>query len=66
MDVLAAAGFDEEKSPSARHVVMEGLDVDPAMEHFAASIPIEKAADPRGDVILAYELNGEPLNRDHG
>ena len=66
VDVLAAAGFDEEKSPRARHVVMEGLDVDPAMEHFAASIPIEKAADPRGDVILAYELNGEPLNRDHG
>ena len=66
VDVLAAAGFEEEKSPSARHVVMEGLDVDPAMEHFAASIPIEKAADPRGDVILAYELNGEPLNRDHG
>ena len=36
------------------------------MEHFNASIPIEKAADPRGDVILAYEMNGEPINRDHG
>ena len=66
VDVLALAGFDETKSPSARHVVLEGLDVDPAMEHFSASIPIEKAADPRGDVILAYEMNGEPLNRDHG
>lgn len=22
--------------------------------------------DPRGDVILAYEMNGEPLSRDHG
>lgn len=22
--------------------------------------------DPRGDVILAYEMNGEPLTRDHG
>lgn len=22
--------------------------------------------DPRGDVILAYEMNGKPLNRDHG
>lgn len=22
--------------------------------------------DPRGDVILAYEMNGQPLSRDHG
>ena len=66
VDVLAAAGFDEEKTGSARHVIFEGMDVDPAMEHFSASIPIEKAADPRGDVILAYEMNGEPLSRDHG
>ena len=22
--------------------------------------------DPRGDVILAYEMNGEALTRDHG
>jgi sulfite oxidase len=30
------------------------------------SIPIEKAADPNGDVLLAYEMNGRPLERDHG
>ena len=65
-DVLAAAGFDEDKTPEARHVIFEGLDHGPDMEHFNASIPIEKAADPRGDVILAYEVNGEPINRDHG
>lgn len=34
--------------------------------HYAASIPLTKAMDPRGDVILAYEMNGEPLSRDHG
>lgn len=33
---------------------------------YGASIPISKAMDPRGDVILAYEMNGQPLNRDHG
>jgi len=30
------------------------------------SIPVEKALNPYGDVILAYEMNGEELPRDHG
>lgn len=34
--------------------------------HYAASIPLAKAMDPRGDVILAYEMNGQTLPRDHG
>lgn len=66
VDVLAAAGFSEDKSHEARHVIFEGLDTDPANSPFGASIPIEKGADPRGDVLLAYEMNGEPLSRDHG
>lgn len=33
---------------------------------YGASIPIEKGMDPRGDVLLAYEMNGQPLSRDHG
>lgn len=33
---------------------------------YGGSIPIEKALDPHGDVILAYEMNGEPIPRDHG
>lgn len=40
--------------------------MDPTSTHYAASIPLSKAMDPRGDVILAYEMNGEPLPRDHG
>ena len=44
----------------------EGLDTDPANMPYGASIPIEKALDPHGDVILAYEMNGEPIPRDHG
>ena len=30
---------------------------------FGGSITIEKATDPRGDVLLAYEMNGQPLPR---
>lgn len=40
--------------------------MDPMSTHYAASIPLSKAMDPRGDVILAYEMNGAPLSRDHG
>ncbi|KAF9438802.1 hypothetical protein BGZ76_004401 [Entomortierella beljakovae] len=33
---------------------------------YGSSIPLRKAMDPLGDVILAYEMNGEPLTREHG
>ena len=49
-----------------RHVRFEGLDTDPTSSPYGASIPLSKAMDPRGDVLLAYEMNGEPLSRDHG
>jgi len=65
-EVLAAAGFSMEECPEARHVVFEGLDVEPDNSLFGGSIPIEKAMNPWGDVLLAYEMNGEPLPRDHG
>ena len=35
-------------------------------QSYGASIPIEKAADPKSDVILAYEMNGEKIPRDNG
>lgn len=44
----------------------DGLDMDPTSAPYAVSIPLSKAMDPRSDVILAYEMNGEPLTRDHG
>ena len=31
-----------------------------------ASIPSTKATSPTGDVLLAYEMNGETLPVDHG
>ncbi|KAF9152178.1 hypothetical protein BG015_005667 [Linnemannia schmuckeri] len=33
---------------------------------YGSSIPLRKAMDPLGDVIIAYEMNGQPLTRDHG
>jgi len=43
-----------------QHVVFHGYD------GMQASIPIEKALSPYGDVLLAYEMNGEPLPPEHG
>nr|XP_045607960.1 sulfite oxidase, mitochondrial-like isoform X2 [Procambarus clarkii] len=64
-DVLKDMGVQEGKT-NALHIQFEGLDTDPASMPYGASIPIEKALDPHGDVILAYEMNGEPISRDHG
>lgn len=33
---------------------------------YAASIPLQTALNPQADVILAWNMNGEPINRDHG
>lgn len=66
-DLLRAVDLRDE----ARHIVLEGADAGviaeaprPAGEiHFARSVPRDKAL---GDVLLAYEMNGEPLTRSHG
>ncbi|XP_071542861.1 sulfite oxidase isoform X2 [Panulirus ornatus] len=64
-DVLKDMGIEDGKT-DALHVQFEGLDTDPASMPYGSSIPVEKALDPHGDVILAYEMNGEPIPRDHG
>lgn len=67
VDVLEAAGITEEKARElgAKHVHFEAMDWG-ADEPYGASIPIERAFDPRKDVLLAYEMNGVDLPRDHG
>ncbi|KAK3347546.1 Oxidoreductase, molybdopterin-binding domain-containing protein [Neurospora tetraspora] len=37
-----------------------------ALEAYGASIPLSKALDPTGDVLLAFGMNGRALPRDHG
>lgn len=64
-DVLLDAGVSD-KDPSIKHVQFEGSDVDVSGEAYGTSIPIEKAMNYFGDVLLAYEMNGKPLSPDHG
>lgn len=62
-DVLRACGLDLNDpavGAELQHVHFEGDD------GTRASIPSVKALSPQGDVLLAYEMNGEPLPADHG
>jgi DMSO/TMAO reductase YedYZ molybdopterin-dependent catalytic subunit len=62
-DVLARAGSD----PSAVEVVFTGADhgVERGVEQdYQRSLPLPEAA--REDVLLAYEMNGQPLPPQHG
>ena len=33
---------------------------------FERSLPLAHVTDPAAEILIAYEMNGEPLNRDHG
>eukprot|EP01097_Dermamoeba_algensis_P011272 TRINITY_DN866_c0_g2_i1.p1 TRINITY_DN866_c0_g2~~TRINITY_DN866_c0_g2_i1.p1 ORF type:complete len:621 (+),score=115.54 TRINITY_DN866_c0_g2_i1:125-1987(+) len=63
-DLLLHAGYDINNG-DVRHVQFEGLDNDKT-NNYGASIPVEKALSDDGDVIIAYEMNGEEIPRDHG
>lgn len=62
-ELLLEAGVEDD----ARHVAFTGLDAVPLQDGttpFGGSIPLEKALGE--DVLLAYEMNGEPLAAAHG
>ncbi|KAK4694253.1 sulfite oxidase, partial [Lecanoromycetidae sp. Uapishka_2] len=61
-DVLADVGFStfEDAGENVKHIQFQGA------EAYGASIPIEKAVNPYGDVLLVHTMNGEPLPPDHG
>ncbi|XKL64794.1 hypothetical protein PGB90_004880 [Kerria lacca] len=63
-DVLKFCGL--QNIANINHIQFEGLDTDATNAPYGASIPIEKFLNSYSDVILAYEMNGEPLSRDHG
>uniref|UniRef100_A0A671N6G5 Sulfite oxidase n=1 Tax=Sinocyclocheilus anshuiensis TaxID=1608454 RepID=A0A671N6G5_9TELE len=65
-DVLLSYGFGPEVAAKAKHVQFEGLDRDVTGTAYGASIPLNKAVSEEGDVLLAYEMNGEDLPPDHG
>jgi DMSO/TMAO reductase YedYZ molybdopterin-dependent catalytic subunit len=33
---------------------------------FVRALPLAQVADPAAEILIAYEMNGEPLGRDHG
>jgi len=59
-DVLLECGLASPLRAGVQHVQFEGED------GTKASIPASKACSEYGDVLLAYEMNGEPLPADHG
>jgi sulfite oxidase len=62
-DVLLYSGLlspEIAKEQGVEHICFTGQD------GLMASIPMEKALGTFGDVLLAYEMNGEPLPREHG
>jgi sulfite oxidase len=63
-DLLKQAGVHDplhaEEVGGMEHVRFYSLD------GMMASIGIEKALNPYGDCLIAYEMNDEPLPRDHG
>uniref|UniRef100_A0A6N2K3L6 Oxidoreductase molybdopterin-binding domain-containing protein n=1 Tax=Salix viminalis TaxID=40686 RepID=A0A6N2K3L6_SALVM len=70
-DVLELVGISKLTSTTksgGKHV--EFVSIDKCKEEnggpYKASIPLSRATNPDADVVIAYEMNGEPLNRDHG
>lgn len=68
-DILVDSGYDVNKACTP---CPNDEDADKHI-HFCApsdtyeqSIPIQTALNPTSDVLLAWEMNGEPMTRDHG
>ncbi|KAL7257107.1 hypothetical protein ACSBR1_010941 [Camellia fascicularis] len=71
VDVLELLGIPKLTSATSsggKHV--EFVSIDKCKEEnggpYKASIPLSQATNHEADVLLAYEMNGVPLNRDHG
>jgi sulfite oxidase len=60
-DVAGIHTLEDAEKMNVKHVHF--LPLDPPYD---SSIPIEKALHEYGDVLLAYEMNGETLPREHG
>lgn len=66
-DLLNTAGMDVDsistrKKPApkdAQHVGLLAYDTDECGNQYCCSFPFEKAVDPYGDVIVAYQMNGQ-------
>jgi sulfite oxidase len=73
-DLLRASGMDVdsislgkiEAPEKATEIGLLAYDHDEVGNQYCCSFPFDKAIDPFGDVIVAYEMNGQPIPRSHG
>jgi DMSO/TMAO reductase YedYZ molybdopterin-dependent catalytic subunit len=63
--LLEKMGFKESEL-AGKHLIAYAYDADFQGKHYEVSVPCEFALDPLNEVILAYEMNGEPLPFEHG
>lgn len=66
VDVLKSLNLKLDEQENIKHVQFEGLDCDMSGQAYGASISSDLALDQNKNVIIAYEMNGKPLTRDHG
>ena len=64
-DILKFSGIEID-SPLVQHKIIKHVGFCGLDEPYDASIPIEKALSKFGDVLVAYEMNGKPIPREHG
>lgn len=65
VDVLKYCDADL-NDPNIKHIVFDGADTDATGSSYGASVPAETALDGLNQFILAYEMNGVDIPRDHG
>lgn len=63
-DVLRAAGAEHDDALHVAFAALDDCEADGENFRYGVSIPMSKAMSP--DVLLAYEMNGEPLAPEHG
>ncbi|XP_043815784.1 sulfite oxidase-like [Manihot esculenta] len=68
LELVGIAKWTSTTKSGGKHV--EFVSIDKCKEEnggpYKASIRLNHATSPEADVLLAYEMNGEPLKRDHG
>ena len=71
-DVLIDSGYDVNAACEKCPNTLADPDTDQHVQFiapgdtYAASVPLPTALNPAADVILAWNMNGEPMPRDHG
>ena len=60
-DMLQQAGYGDHADDSDAHVHFSS-----PSDAYSVSIPLSAALSPQSDVLLAYQMNDEPMTRTHG